>query len=261
MPDRKLPPLTAEQLKEHLLDHGVTGTANLYGVSRQRIYQLVERHDLTEYAGVHYRRQMAATRQNYRATQAALAAERQAKKAARPRPYVPGLIPPQNTTADHDVSITLSNGNVCWISGEDADLALRKWVNNNGYACARITAEYGPIVNILMHRLVLSRVLGAPVPDDLDVDHIDGDRLNNRRSNLRPATRSLNQANRKVSISNTSGYKGVTWVKKERRWAAVVANRRVGSFVTAEEAARAYDKAAVEMYGEYALTNAKMGLL
>ncbi len=88
------------------------------------------------------------------------------------------------------------------------------------------------------------------------VDHINGDGLDNRRSNLRAASHALNMANQRPSKSNTSGFKGVT---RKRNWVAQIRvgghQRHIGTFHTAEEAARAYDREAVAAWGEFARLN------
>jgi len=89
------------------------------------------------------------------------------------------------------------------------------------------------------------------------VDHRNGNGLDNRRANLRPATKSQNGANRLIAASNKSGFKGVDL--KKGRWRAqikVVGSKiHLGYFDLAEEAARAYDMAAIEAFGEFATLN------
>jgi hypothetical protein len=91
-----------------------------------------------------------------------------------------------------------------------------------------------------------------------DIDHIDRDKDNNRFSNLREATNSQNITNR-VSTSNTSGYRGVSWIEDHKKWKATLkADHKVynlGYFDTAEEAAHRYDRAAKEYQGEFAIFN------
>jgi hypothetical protein len=99
-------------------------------------------------------------------------------------------------------------------------------------------------------------------PDWAEVDHVDGDGLNNCRYNLRDGAGFRNNANKVMLRNNTSGYKGVGWNKRKSKWrASIMINRKsifLGYFNTPEEAADAYDQAAVRYFGEYALTNAML---
>jgi hypothetical protein len=92
------------------------------------------------------------------------------------------------------------------------------------------------------------------------VDHRDGDGLNNQRSNLRKCTHAQNMQNRIVRQSNnTSGFKGVTWDKGHNKWRSMINkdNKRshLGYFTCLIKAAKAYDRAAKELHGEFARTN------
>ena len=102
---------------------------------------------------------------------------------------------------------------------------------------------------LLMHRVI------CEVPAGLQVDHINGNGLDNRRANLRLATAAQNQHNRSISINNTSGFKGVYWSKSVGKWAASIRlNRRkfhLGHFSSPEEAHRAYVAASVRLHGEF----------
>jgi hypothetical protein len=93
----------------------------------------------------------------------------------------------------------------------------------------------------------------------IGVDHEDGDGLNNRRSNLRPATGSQNSANRGPRAGGTSKYNGVNWYKRAAKWRAEIRvdghNERLGHFTDEADAARVYDTAASEAWGEFAWLN------
>ena len=124
------------------------------------------------------------------------------------------------------------------------------WLCHGIMYAARGQSEGGKRKQIPMHRVI------AETPDGLDTDHKDGVGLNNRRSNLRVATRSQNMHNKRMQCNNTSGFKGVHWNKGRRLWQAnIKANDQrtyLGSFQTAEEASEAYWKAAQEMHLDFA---------
>ena len=106
---------------------------------------------------------------------------------------------------------------------------------------------------ILMSRFIIQ------APDDLEVDHIDGNRLNNQRSNLRLATSSQNKMNRGPRIDCKSGYKGVSWHKQNSKWTArIMANGKylsLGLFENILDAARSYNLAAKKYHKEFAWLN------
>ena len=116
-----------------------------------------------------------------------------------------------------------------------------------------------------LHRFIMNMV---DAPRHVHIDHINGNSLDNRKSNLRIATSSLNQANRGAPKNNTSGYKGVKYRPYEkygcvREWKSVVQHggKEVFAkvFMTKEEAAWAYDKEAKKLWGEYARLNFPAG--
>jgi hypothetical protein len=87
------------------------------------------------------------------------------------------------------------------------------------------------------------------------IDHINGDKSDNRWRNLREATNSQNNANQGLRRSNRTGFKGVSFARNGKPYAQIRANgqtRYLGSFDTAEEASAAYEKAAKEAFGEFA---------
>lgn len=105
---------------------------------------------------------------------------------------------------------------------------------------------------IYMHRVIL-----AP-PTNVEVDHINGDGLDNRRQNLRFATRIQNCANISSAL-NKHGFRGIYFIKDEGKFVGVVRSRKInhhtGRFPTAEGAARARDEIALRLYGEFAVLN------
>ena len=146
------------------------------------------------------------------------------------------------------------------VSQEDADLAELNWkvkgvTGNTQYAVRNINRK-GKYTEVILHRVILERSLGRPLEKHEDVDHIDQNGLNNTRTNLRPATRTQNQANKGLQRSNTSGYKGIVWLEREQKWYAQIrVNRRgiyLGRYKTKEDAYAAYCEAAKKYFGEFA---------
>lgn len=124
---------------------------------------------------------------------------------------------------------------------------------NTFYVHGTRKTESGKRKLLMMHRLIMGE------PDGVDIDHEDRNGLNNSRANLRLCTNSQNQANKRRQKNNTSGFVGVVYGKKNRRWKATVswngAKYDCGSFATAEEAALARDAKAVELQGDFASPN------
>lgn len=157
-----------------------------------------------------------------------------------------------------NLTITRRNGDqhVVLYDEQDHDLiASHTWcVYKSGASrtlyCAtseRVRSGAGGTRLVLMHRLIL--------PGVESVDHANGDGLDNRRSNLRAATQSQQNANRAPS-PHTSRFKGVCWDKSRGLWRATIKDGGyIGRFKTEEEAARAYDARAIEMHGEFAYLN------
>lgn len=173
--------------------------------------------------------------------------------------------------SDHttpSIRIQLTQGQSTIIDAEDADLAKKRWhasfspayqgggkftvMRNARQESGRWSTEY-------LHRAVMARVLGRVLLRREHVDHINGDPLDNRRTNLRLASPSENLRNRGKNSNNKSGFKGVCCFKPTGRWCAKIEVcgkiHHLGYFTTAEEAALAYDRAARELHGEFARLN------
>ena len=155
--------------------------------------------------------------------------------------------------------ITLTNGKTALVSKCDHAYLMRwSW----GYMRTRSNGEYARRTTRdrngkqpLMHDIVARR-MGLRGPQ---IDHCNGDKLDNRRSNLRAATTSQNKANEGLRRNNTSGFRGVCWSKSACKWLAYITvktNRiHLRYHVRKVDAARAYNRAASRYFGEYARLN------
>lgn len=147
------------------------------------------------------------------------------------------------------VTIETGKGDILVDEADHAMLSEFSWcVNKKGYAIAwdKRTRKV-----IRMHRFILGAQLG------ILVDHINFNKLDNTRANLRLCTAQENSMNRKPL--NKTKYKGVTWKKATKRWCASIKRsghqKHLGYFATEEEARLAYNKAAKELHGEFAYIN------
>lgn len=156
------------------------------------------------------------------------------------------------------ITIPLSQGMFVVIDADDLPLVEGyAWVaarrRHVWYAIANVRQPHGGSTAVLMHRLILD------APKGMQVDHKDGDGLNNRRSNIRLCTPSQNQQNRVRREPNATGYFGIYYIPKARRWVANIKHQRkriyIGCFSTPEAAAIAYDERARELFGEFGRFN------
>lgn len=125
------------------------------------------------------------------------------------------------------------------------------YLNNIGYVQMRVECN-----NYLAHRLAWLYMHGE-IPEI--IDHIDGNRSNNAIENLRVADICINGFNREKKSKSSSIFKGVTWSKKYKKWESNITCRgkrkHIGYFHCEQEAGHAYNKASIELHGEYARLN------
>jgi HNH endonuclease len=158
------------------------------------------------------------------------------------------------------MKIILTGGEVAVIDDEDFDIISRySWFlrmtgrkKERRYAVSNFINSSGKRRMLFMHRLILGQE-----NEKNQIDHKDGDGLNNQKSNLRICTNSQNGCNKAKYKIGTSVHKGVRKVRN--RWAAfIVLNRKqhwLGTFQTENQAAEAYNKKAMELHGEFARLN------
>lgn len=146
--------------------------------------------------------------------------------------------------------VQLSRGLVALVDDEDYERVI---AGGPWHAYTNRTNTYGrhslsETEQVVMHRFIT----GANY-----VDHINGNGLDNRRANLRPTDHAHNLRNQRLQARSKSGYKGVT--ANRDKWRAQIRlngrDRYLGLFVRPEDAARAYDAAAIELFGEFARPN------
>jgi len=125
-------------------------------------------------------------------------------------------------------------------------------------------ARNSPSVDGKRHHIYMAREVMHAKTGEV-VDHINHDTLDNRQENLRVCSSGQNNANTRMRSHNTSGFKGVCWHSGHGKWTARLRFDRkllhLGDFTTALEAAIVYDRAALGVFGEFALTNQMLGLI
>jgi len=152
--------------------------------------------------------------------------------------------------------IPLTKGYVAIVDDEDYQpLSKYSWIAhvNGGHVCAiRSTHVNGKSVNLRMHRVIMN------APRELEIDHVNGDPLDNRKSNLRLCTHQQNCHNFR-KYKGKSRYKGVYPIKGSIKWGSQLrcgdTCYTLGRFMAEEEAAHAYDTAARKHFGEFARCN------
>lgn len=159
---------------------------------------------------------------------------------------------------DGDVAyVTLTQGLKAIIDAADIPLVYGKnWYasRNKGlvYARRKVLGSNGKWITVHMHRVIIN------APKGFEVDHANRNSLDNRRINLRLATRSQNMCNTTKRPGTMSKYKGIIWDSRKRKWRALISvngkNKYLGRFKSQELAHAAYAKASKELHGEFGRT-------
>ena len=147
--------------------------------------------------------------------------------------------------------IHLTQGKLAIVDDEDYEyLNQWKWrISSSGYA-RRNSKSNNKLIEIRLHRVITN------CPEDKQVDHINGNRLDNRKENLRICTHKQNSYNKSKKRTNKSGYKGVYWCTTSKKWRSRIAcdgkEIHLGYFDDIKEAAIHYNNAALKYHGEFA---------
>jgi hypothetical protein len=171
----------------------------------------------------------------------------------RPRHKRPVRSAPRESSDDKIRYIPLTQGMYAIVDAEDYERVSRyKWyaVRDGRTYYARRTAKIG---HITLHRQIMR------TPKGKVTDHIDGNGLNDRRSNLRNCNPTENSRNRRRNRKTITGFKGVWREKKTGKYCAQIHFDHkyvyLGTFATPEEAAHAYDRKARQLFGPFARCN------
>ena len=152
--------------------------------------------------------------------------------------------------------IPLNKGMIAIVDDEDYERVNQyTWfMHTAGYAIRHGKRRKGERSKVFMHH----EINGYPEMG-MQVDHINRNPLDNRKSNLRFCSVSQNQANTTMHVDNTSGKKGVTWHKRNKKWQAQIMcggkHNYLGQYDNLELANTAYEEAAKRLFGDYALLN------
>ena len=167
------------------------------------------------------------------------------------------VLPPRPIRVEGEIAyVPLTRGFEATIDVQDVPLIHKyNWcvkTKTNGTVYAQRTVHGS--VDGKRHAILLHRVL-LGVPDEMQVDHRDGSGLNCRRNNLRQATHTQNTQNAQKRTDNTSGFKGVHWQSRKKRWVARIQaegkRKYLGYFKTPEAAHAAYAQASAALHKEF----------
>ena len=156
--------------------------------------------------------------------------------------------------------LELSNGYQATVDDRDYEIVSKfKWTaqvsSRTVYAYRRQRYSNSISEKIYLHRFIL----GLLNDKSLEVDHVNGSGLDNRRINLRPCIGYENKRNVRIRLNSKSGYKGVGWNKLNKTWDSYIKFHgrkiHIGCFKDKKEAAKAYDKKSNELFGEFSRPN------
>lgn len=155
--------------------------------------------------------------------------------------------------------IELTKGKFCIVDDDDFEkFGHKAWFCSScGYAVRTVDVLLNDgrkrKSREILHRLILN------VPKGKQTDHINGNKLDNRKTNLRIVTKDQNNLNRGPRLRSTSRYKGVCWDNQKKKWMAKIGTSGktifLGRFSSQEDAALAYNKAALDIQGDFARIN------
>jgi hypothetical protein len=154
------------------------------------------------------------------------------------------------------IGIPMAKKMVAFVDPVDEDLFAERWSSFYARTDAHYAYRWKNYKRVWMHRVIVERVLGRELLPSEEIDHKDGDGLNNRRDNLRVATRTQNMQNKRINRSSVTKLKGVDYHAKSNAWRArITVNGKVihlGFFATPDLAFAAYREAAETHFGEFA---------